>query len=140
MAVARLFCAGVDVWLNTPLPPMEASGTSGMKAAMNGIPSLSVMDGWWIEGHVEDVTGWSIGDRVEACLEPKAGMDACHAEALYGKLERKVLPCFYRDRSRFIGMMKQTIALNSAFFNIQRMVGQYLHNAYRMVGRCLSGM
>jgi len=80
--VAKLFCAGVDVWLNTPLPPMEASGTSGMKAAMNGVPSLSVLDGWWIEGHLEGVTGWSIGDRVEACLEPKPGMDACHAAEL----------------------------------------------------------
>lgn len=139
MAAARLLCAGVDVWLNTPLPPMEASGTSGMKAAMNGVPSLSILDGWWIEGHVEDVTGWSIGDRVEACLDPKAGMDACHAEALYEKLERKVLPCFYRDRGRFIDIMKQTIALNGAFFNTQRMVAQYLHNAYRIVGRYLSG-
>ena len=70
MEVAKMLCAGVDVWLNTPLPPMEASGTSGMKAAMNGVPSLSVLDGWWIEGHLEGVTGWSIGDRVEACLEP----------------------------------------------------------------------
>lgn len=85
------------------------------------------------------MTGWSIGDRVEACLDRKAGMDACHAEALYETLERKVLPCFYRDRGRFIGIIKQTIALNDAFFNTQRMVAQYLHNAYRIVGRYLSG-
>ncbi len=134
MSLARLVCAGADVWLNTPLPPMEASGTSGMKAAVNGVPSLSVLDGWWIEGHVEDVTGWSIGDRVEACLEPRGGMDACHAAELYRKLEEKIVPCFYRDRARFIELMRHAIALNGGFFNTQRMVAQYLHNAYRLVG------
>ena len=132
MEVAKMLCAGVDVWLNTPLPPMEASGTSGMKAAMNGVPSLSVLDGWWIEGHLEGVTGWSIGDRVEACLEPQPGMDACHAAELYRKLEEKVLPCFYKDRERFIEIMRHAIALNGAFFNTQRMVAQYLHDAYRL--------
>jgi len=132
MEVAKMLCAGVDVWLNTPLPPMEASGTSGMKAAMNGVPSLSVLDGWWIEGHLEGVTGWSIGDRVEACLEPQSGMDACHAAELYKKLEEKVLPCFYKDRERFIEIMRHAIALNGAFFNTQRMVVQYLHDAYRL--------
>jgi starch phosphorylase len=132
MEVAKMLCAGVDVWLNTPLPPMEASGTSGMKAAMNGVPSLSVLDGWWIEGHLEGVTGWSIGDRVEACLEPQPGMDACHVAELYRKLEEKVLPCFYKDRERFIEIMRHAIALNGAFFNTQRMVAQYLHDAYRL--------
>ena len=132
MEVAKMLCAGVDVWLNTPLPPMEASGTSGMKAAMNGVPSLSVLDGWWIEGHLEGVTGWSIGDRVVACLEPQSGMDDCHAAELYRKLEEKVLPCFYSDRDRFIEIMRHAIALNGAFFNTQRMVAQYLHNAYRL--------
>jgi glycogen phosphorylase len=134
MTLAKLVCAGADVWLNTPLPPMEASGTSGMKAAVNGVPSLSVLDGWWIEGHVEDVTGWSIGDRVEACLDPQGGMDACHAAELYRKLEEKIIPCFYRDRSRFIEIMRHVIALNGGFFNTQRMVAQYLHNAYRLTG------
>ncbi len=132
MEVAKMLCAGVDVWLNTPLPPLEASGTSGMKAAMNGVPSLSVLDGWWIEGHLEDVTGWSIGDRVEACMEPQPGMDGCHAAELYRKLEEKVLPCFYKDQGRFVEIMRHTIALNGAFFNTQRMVAQYLHDAYRL--------
>ena len=132
LEIAKLLCAGVDVWLNTPLPPMEASGTSGMKAAMNGVPSLSVLDGWWIEGHLEDVTGWSIGDEVEACLEPRTGMDSCHAAELYRKLEEKVLPCFYKDRKHYIEIMRHTIALNGAFFNTQRMVGQYLRDAYRL--------
>jgi starch phosphorylase len=133
MTLARLLCAGVDLWLNTPLPPMEASGTSGMKAAMNGVPSFSVLDGWWVEGHIEGVTGWSIGDKVEACLTPDLDMEVCHAAALYDKLEHKVLPCFYKDRERFIDIMKHTIAINGAFFNTQRMVGQYLRNAYRLV-------
>ncbi|MEK7237787.1 MAG: alpha-glucan family phosphorylase, partial [Nitrospirota bacterium] len=132
MEVAKMLCAGVDVWLNTPLPPLEASGTSGMKAAMNGVPSLSVLDGWWIEGHLEGVTGWSIGDRVEACLEPQPGMDTCHAGELYRKLEEQVLPCFYKDQGRFIEIMRHAIALNGAFFNTQRMVAQYLHDAYRL--------
>ena len=132
MDLGRMLCAGVDVWLNIPLPPMEASGTSGMKAAMNGVPSLSVLDGWWIEGHLEGVTGWSIGDRVEACPDPASGMDACHAAELYRKLEEKVLPCFYQDREHFIEIMRHAIALNGAFFNTQRMVAQYLHNAYRL--------
>jgi starch phosphorylase len=130
MVLAKILCAGVDVWLNTPLPPHEASGTSGMKAAMNGVPSLSVLDGWWIEGHVEGVTGWSIGDRVEACLEPKEGMDVCHAAALYDKLEGSVAPCFYKDRDRFIEIMRHTIAINGSFFNTHRMVAQYMNDAY----------
>lgn len=134
MAMARLICAGVDLWLNTPLPPMEASGTSGMKAAVNGVPSLSVLDGWWIEGHLEDVTGWSIGDKVDSCLEPSSETDQCHADSLYGKLEQKVLPMFYHDRAKYIEVMRHSIALNGAFFNTQRMVTQYVNNAYRMVG------
>lgn len=132
MALARQVCAGVDVWLNTPIPPMEASGTSGMKAAINGVPSLSVLDGWWIEGHIEGVTGWSIGESVDACLASASDMDACHAAALYDKLAKKVAPCFYEDRSRFVGIMRHAIALNGAFFNTHRMMTQYVHNAYRL--------
>lgn len=137
MTLAKLLCAGADVWLNTPLPPMEASGTSGMKAAVNGVPSLSILDGWWVEGHVEDVTGWSIDDGGKDSLEPKGDMDARQAAALYDKLERKVLPCYYKDRERFIEIMRHAIALNGGFFNTQRMMAQYLHNAYRLVGRHL---
>lgn len=136
MSLAKLLCSGVDVWLNTPLPPMEASGTSGMKAAMNGVPSLSVLDGWWIEGHVEDVTGWSVGDRVDSS-ESSSDLDTKHAAELYRKLEQKVVPCFYQGRERFMEIMRHTIALNGAFFNSQRMLAQYLHNAYRLVGEYL---
>jgi starch phosphorylase len=135
MALASRLCAGVDVWLNTPLPPLEASGTSGMKAAVNGVPSLSVLDGWWIEGHIEGVTGWAIADQGEASastsnIDRVDDVDARHAEALYAKLEGVVLPCFYRDRARFHDIMKRTIALNAAFFNTERMVWQYVRNAY----------
>jgi starch phosphorylase len=139
MAQAKLLCAGADVWLNTPLPPLEASGTSGMKAAVNGVPSLSVLDGWWIEGHIEGVTGWAIGEWVESRAKVRPGTDATYASALYEKLAGRVLPCFYKDRERFIKIMRHAIALNGAFFNTHRMVAQYLHNAYHMMGEYLSG-
>ena len=125
--MARLLVAGVDVWLNTPRPPLEASGTSGMKAALNGVPSLSILDGWWLEGHFEDLTGWAIGGTV---VDGAAGDDAHDAALLYEKLEQKVFPTFYRDRDRFIDMMRHSIALNGSFFNTQRMVQQYATSAY----------
>jgi glycogen phosphorylase len=129
--LAKLLCAGADVWLNTPLPPLEASGTSGMKAAVNGVPSLSVLDGWWIEGHLEGITGWAIGDQIATSLKTNDNLDERHAAALYDKLESRVLPAFYQSHERFIEMMRQTIALNGSFFSAQRMLWQYLHNAYR---------
>lgn len=103
-----------------------------MKAAVNGVPSLSVRDGWWIGEPVEEVAGWSIGERVDACLASASGMDPCRADALYDKLATKVAPCFYEDRSRYIGIMRHAIALNGGFFNTHRMMGQYVHNAYRL--------
>jgi starch phosphorylase len=129
MDLARRLVAGVDVWLNTPEPPMEASGTSGMKAALNGVPSLSVLDGWWIEGCIEGVTGWALGERCDLTANPgdRAG---CDAASLYDKLERVVIPLFYRDRERFLDVMRHAIALNGSFFNTQRMVLQYVLNAY----------
>ncbi len=125
--LARLMTAGVDVWLNTPQPPNEASGTSGMKAALNGIPSLSVLDGWWIEGHIQGVTGWAIGENGAT-----SGGDnrANEAASLYDKLEHLIIPLFYEDRDRFIEVMRHAIALNGSFFNTQRMVQQYVLNAY----------
>jgi starch phosphorylase len=130
--LAKLVCTGADVWLNTPVPPLEASGTSGMKAALNGVPSLSVLDGWWIEGHVEDVTGWAIGTDAPVKTRLAAGeaLDREHAASLYDKLERAVLPCFYRDRSRYLEMARASIALNGSFFNSHRMALQYLYAAY----------
>jgi glycogen phosphorylase len=129
MDLARRLLAGVDVWLNTPEPPLEASGTSGMKAALNGVPSLSVLDGWWIEGCIEGVTGWALGDRCDITTNP-GDRAACDAASLYDKLERVVIPLFYSDRERFLDVMRHAIALNGSFFNTQRMVQQYVLRAY----------
>jgi starch phosphorylase len=118
-----LLTAGVDVWLNTPQPPMEASGTSGMKAAVNGVPSLSILDGWWIEGCIEGVSGWSIDHADEDST-------AHDANSLYDKLERVLLPLYYRHRDRYAEIMRYAIALNGSFFNTQRMVTQYVAKAY----------
>jgi starch phosphorylase len=127
--LAKLLIPGVDLWLNTPQRPLEASGTSGMKAAHNGVPSFSVLDGWWIEGAIEGVTGWSIGSRE---TEPSAG-DAVNqqdAQDLYRKLHDVIVPLFYRDRERWIEIMRHAIALNASYFNTHRMVQQYVTNAY----------
>ena len=129
MRLAQLLTAGVDVWLNTPVPPLEASGTSGMKAALNGVPSLSILDGWWIEGCIEGITGWAIGelDGEEDAIEDRNARDA---EALYSKLEHVVIPIFHEDRERFLTIMRHSIALNGSFFNTQRMLQQYVLRAY----------
>ena len=128
MAIGKLMTAGVDVWLNTPLPPMEASGTSGMKAAVNGVPSLSVLDGWWIEGCIEGVTGWSIGPA-----DGRAVAVSDHsrdAASLYDKLEQIVMPLYYHNRDDYLDIMRHAIALNGSFFNTHRMLQQYVLKAY----------
>ena len=130
METARFLVSGCDLWLNTPVPPLEASGTSGMKAALNGVPSLSVLDGWWLEGHVEGVTGWSIGTDGGAQERPADDRDALDAQALYQKLDTAVLPCFFAQREQYLGIMRNAIALNASFFNTQRMLLQYLYAAY----------
>jgi starch phosphorylase len=125
MDLGALMTSGVDLWLNTPMRPLEASGTSGMKAALNGVPSFSVLDGWWIEGHVEGVTGWSIGDNYALPIDPSTDIPA-----LYDKLERVILPVFYGMPYHYAQIMRNAIALNGSFFNTQRMVMQYARNAY----------
>jgi starch phosphorylase len=125
MSLARLLCAGSDVWLNTPLKPQEASGTSGMKAAVNGVPSLSILDGWWVEGCLEGLTGWAIGED-----GGKPGDPQREADALYEKLEHVVAPLFYGRPLAFAEVMRSAIALNGSYYNAQRMVMQYLCNAY----------
>ncbi len=125
IALGKYLCSGVDLWLNTPQRPMEASGTSGMKAAVNGVPSLSVLDGWWIEGHIEGVTGWSIGDSWQT--DSSAESDA---KSLYDKLEYLILPMFYQRPMAYAAIMRSCIALNGSYFNAQRMLTQYVQNAY----------
>jgi starch phosphorylase len=119
--LGALLTGGADLWLNTPRRPYEASGTSGMKAALNGVPSLSVLDGWWIEGWIEGVTGWAIDDHDE---------EAGEVESLYDHLEKVILPMFYKDQGQWRRVMRSTIALNGSFFNTQRMLEQYVINAY----------
>jgi len=133
MALGKSLCAGVDVWLNTPLRPQEASGTSGMKAALNGVPSFSVLDGWWVEGHVEGVTGWSIGEA-----DGGENDSVAEAQSLYDKLEHTILPLFYKEGEKFAQVMRSTIAYNGSFFNTQRVISQYLKSAYGPIwGRTL---
>jgi starch phosphorylase len=128
VALAKLMTAGADVWLNTPQPPMEASGTSGMKAALNGVPSLSVLDGWWIEGCVEGVTGWAIGNAAAPASPSDAAADA---RALYDKLENVVMPTYYGRRRQFVQLlMRGAIAINGSYFNTERMMSQYVTKAY----------
>jgi glycogen phosphorylase len=124
MELGRLVTSGVDLWLNNPEPPLEASGTSGMKAALNGVPSLSTLDGWWIEGCIEGQTGWAIA--------PASGPDRSseHAAILYEKLEHEIVPLFYRRPETWAGIIRTCIAVNGAYFNTQRMVEQYAARAY----------
>jgi glycogen phosphorylase len=122
MTVAKTLVGACDVWLNTPLPPFEASGTSGMKAALNGALNLSTLDGWWLEGCIDGVTGWSFGD-------PGAPGEG-DADSLYERLAVDVLPAYYDDRTRWIGMMKQAIGKIASYFNSQRMMRRYATEAY----------
>ena len=128
MEVGLKITAGADLWLNTPQFPLEASGTSGMKAAMNGVPSLSILDGWWVEGCIEGVTGWAIGPLRQSGDERLD--NAADSESLYDKLEHVILPMFYNERHKFLSVMQHSIAINGSFFNTQRMVQQYITDAY----------
>jgi starch phosphorylase len=125
MEIALKLVSGVDVWLNTPLRPREASGTSGMKAAHNGVLNFSVLDGWWIEGHIEGFTGWSIGPSPDVPADP-----AQDADDLYNKLEYIILPLFYDNRHIWIRMMQNAIGKNAYYFNSHRMMRRYVTEAY----------
>ena len=119
--LGALLTAGVDVWVNTPRRPYEASGTSGMKAALNGVPSLSILDGWWIEGYIEGVTGWAIEDGAN---------DEEEAQSLYRKLETAVVPLYLEAPEQWARLMRTTLAFNGSYFNTNRMVKQYTRNSY----------
>ena len=120
MELGAKLTAGSDLWLNNPKPPLEASGTSGMKAALNGVPSLSSLDGWWIEGHSEHVTGWSIDGETETE----------NAKSIYDKLERDILPVYRDDKAYWAEIMRSCIALNGSHFTTIRMLKDYVLKAY----------
>ncbi len=134
MGPAKLITSGVDLWLNTPIRPREASGTSGMKCVHNGIMNFSVLDGWWIEGCIEDMTGWAIGPEPteNGLVEYNEAEDAVD---LYNKLEKKIIPTYYGDRKQWIYMMKLAIAVNASYFNTHRVVHEYCEKAYGTVFR-----
>ncbi len=114
MYLSKFMTSGVDVWLNTPLPPQEASGTSGMKCALNGIPQASVLDGWWVEGCREGETGWSFANPDE----------------LYKLLEHNIMPVFYNEQEKWAEIMQKSIAINGSYFNANRMFKEYIEKAY----------
>jgi len=113
--LAQLIVAGVDLWLNTPLPPQEACGTSGMKAAHNGVPQLSTLDGWWPEGYVKDKTGWAFSG----------------ADELYETLKKEIMPLYYQSPTKWQEIMKNVISLNASQFNTGRVLNQYIQEAYK---------
>jgi starch phosphorylase len=129
MTVAAKMVSGVDIWLNTPIPPLEASGTSGMKAAHNGVINFSILDGWWIEGWIEDVTGWAIGPLPKNALTAKERTSR-ELDDLYGKLEFVIIPKFYNEREEWIDMMKNSIGKIAYYFNSHRMMRRYATEAY----------
>ncbi|MFT4297575.1 MAG: alpha-glucan family phosphorylase, partial [Candidatus Woesearchaeota archaeon] len=130
MKLSRMMVSGCDVWLNTPQRPYEASGTSGMKAALNGVPQISTIDGWWVEGHIENQTGWSIGPNVNEPGYDKDYDGVDEAEDLYKKLKEIIIPMFYSNREKWTEIMRHSIAINASFFNTRRMAEQYIANAY----------
>jgi glycogen phosphorylase len=135
VALARLITSGVDLWLNTPQRPQEASGTSGMKAALNGVPSLSVLDGWWIEGCLEGMTGWAIGQDNNLPRDPSEEW-----ASLYHKLESVILPMYYGRPLAYAEVMRSAISVNGSFFNTHRMLDQYVNNAYFPREQALAGL
>ncbi|MHB8903534.1 MAG: alpha-glucan family phosphorylase [Patescibacteria group bacterium] len=124
---AKLLVSGADLWLNTPLPFNEASGTSGMKAAHNGVPQLSTLDGWWPEGYRENKTGWAISEKE---IRGKNGVR--NENNLYSLLADQIIPLYYNKKNKWLEIMRNTISLNAAYFNSQRNLKQYIKEAYKI--------
>jgi len=129
MDIASRFIPGVDLWLNNPIRPLEASGTSGMKAALNGVPNFSVLDGWWIEGHIEGITGWAIGPPPSR-MDQEIGRANEDLDDIYRKLSEVIIPLYYNDRSGWINVMKNAIGKNAYYFNTHVMMRRYVTDAY----------
>ena len=129
MQIASKLTSGVDVWLNTPIPPMEASGTSGMKAAHNGVINFSILDGWWIEGCIEGVTGWGIGPHPSELVNVDERKKR-ELNDLYSKLEYLIVPTFYKNRDAWITLMKNSIAKLAYYFQTQGVLKRYITEAY----------
>jgi starch phosphorylase len=127
--IALKMVSGCDIWLNTPLQPYEACGTSGMKAALNGVLNFSVLDGWWLEGWIEGVTGWAIGPHPDANISAEE-RHVKELEDLYGKLEYIILPRYFKTRGEWIKMMKSSIKLLAPRFNTYHMLYKYMVSAY----------
>jgi starch phosphorylase len=129
MDIAAKLTSGVDVWLNTPFPPMEASGTSGMKAAHNGVINFSILDGWWVEGCIEGVTGWGIGPHPDELIAESERREL-ELHDLYSKLEYLIAPTYYRKKDTWIGLMKNSIARIAYYFETQWVMRRYITEAY----------
>lgn len=129
MNLANRLTSGVDVWLNTPLPPMEASGTSGMKAAFNGVMNFSVLDGWWVEGWIEGVTGWAIGPKLTESISDEERRKL-EIKDLYNKLEYFIIPEFYNNWDDWTALMKNSISKIAYYFHSHRMMRRYATEAY----------
>ncbi|HEY1812206.1 MAG TPA: alpha-glucan family phosphorylase [Kofleriaceae bacterium] len=133
MTLGAALTRGADIWLNNPRRPLEASGTSGMKAAMNGVPNLSILDGWWPEGCEHGVTGWKIGDPDpddDAFDEAAAAkIDKRDRTLLYKALDRDVLPA-YADRAKWLAIMRASIAMSQWRFSSDRMIEDYVAKVY----------
>jgi starch phosphorylase len=129
--LAQYLVHGVDVWLNNPLPPMEASGTSGMKAALNGVPQLSIMDGWWMEGY-NGKNGWALGHE-----EIDGNRDQHDAAEIFRILEKQIIPLYYNVSEEgvpfgWVKVMKESIKSNAAKFSVRRMVKEYIQKYYAL--------
>ena len=130
MTIGSMLVRGSDVWLNNPRRPQEASGTSGMKAAMNGVLNLSILDGWWPEACQHGVNGWQIGDGYENKKEEK--LDAHDQKSMYKVLLKEVVPTYYNDRKKWIDMMKQSILSTKDQFAVKRMLEEYYEKLYKV--------
>ncbi|MFA4930595.1 MAG: alpha-glucan family phosphorylase [Patescibacteria group bacterium] len=129
--VAKLMTQGGDIWLNNPIPGQEASGTSGMKAAINGVPSLSTLDGWWEEGWQEEITGWAINNPEEKIDQyTQDELRQRHADTIYEKLEKHIVPNFYNNQALWLSVMRNAIVKNGTYFNSHRMVQEYWEQAW----------